>query len=78
MDLDPSAAACEVIQLIEHAAAASEAAPPRLMTADALLQLPTGMGERYELVQGELKIMSPAGSRHGKVVFRIAAVLGQF
>ncbi len=39
-----------------------------LVTADELLALPTGMGKRYELVQGELRVMSPSGWRHGNVV----------
>jgi Uma2 family endonuclease len=51
--------------------APAEAAPARPMTAEELLRLPTGMGERYELVSGELKIMSPAGSRHGDIVLEI-------
>lgn len=34
------------------------------MTADDLLQLPDD-GYRYELVQGELRKMSPTGARHG-------------
>src|SRR3954469_17745744 len=36
------------------------------MTADELLQLPDD-GMRYELVEGELRKMSPAGARHGRV-----------
>lgn len=39
----------------------------RLMTAEELLRLPTGMGKRYELIRGRLITMSPAGSRHGKI-----------
>ncbi len=53
------------------------AAPARPLTAEELLRLPTGMGERYELVLGELKIMSPAGSRHGRVTSRINSLLEQ-
>jgi Uma2 family endonuclease len=32
-----------------------------------LLALPTGMGERYELINGELFTMPPAGNEHGFV-----------
>jgi len=49
-----------------------------LVTADELLALPAGMGKRYELVAGELRVMSPAGWRHGKVVSRLNARLETF
>jgi Uma2 family endonuclease len=39
-----------------------------LVTADEVLALPSGMGKRYELVAGELRIMSPGGWRHGNVI----------
>lgn len=42
------------------------------MTADELLRLPTGMGERYELVNGDLRIMAPAGFEHGDIVAEIS------
>lgn len=45
-----------------------------LMTADELLQLPDD-GWRYELVNGELQKMSPAGERHGRIAARIIASL---
>ena len=54
-----------------------EAPAARPMTAEELLRLPTGMGERYELVLGELKIMSPAGSRHGRIASRVNSLLDQ-
>ncbi len=47
-----------------------------LVTADELLALPIGMGKRYELVAGELRVMSPSGWRHGGVAATIAAILG--
>ena len=47
------------------------------MTADELLRLPRGRF-RYELVKGELKTMSPAGSEHGAVIMNLAVPLGQY
>lgn len=49
-----------------------------LINADELLALPTGMGKRYELVAGELRVMSPSGWRHGKVVSNLHAKLASF
>ena len=46
----------------------------RAFTADDLLQLPDD-GSRYELVEGELRKMSPAGYEHGLIVNRISARL---
>jgi Uma2 family endonuclease len=43
-------------------------------TADELLDLPAD-GWRYELVKGELRKMSPAGSRHGLIAARLIASL---
>ena len=42
----------------------------RPITADDLLQLPDD-GRRYELVEGELISMAPAGGRHGHVAMQI-------
>src|SRR5262245_36616574 len=44
-------------------------------TADELLRLPDD-GFRYELIHGELRRMSPAGSKHGVVAMNIALSLG--
>jgi Uma2 family endonuclease len=49
-----------------------------IVTADELLALPTGKGKRYELVAGELRVMSPAGWRHGEVASNVAALLGPY
>ncbi len=48
----------------------------QLITADALLQMPDD-GFRYELVQGELRRMSPASYRHGKIIINITLSLAQ-
>jgi hypothetical protein len=42
----------------------------QLLTADDLLGLPRGMGERYELVEGRLMTMAPAGFEHGNISAR--------
>jgi Uma2 family endonuclease len=55
----------------------ADTAAAQTMTAEDLLRLPTGMGARHELVEGELKTMSPAGSRHGRIALRIGALLDQ-
>jgi Uma2 family endonuclease len=49
------------------------------MTADELLRLPEHAdGTRFELVQGELVMMSPAGGRHGKCCLTIGRVIGNY
>jgi Uma2 family endonuclease len=49
----------------------------QVMTADELLSLPD-CGQRYELVQGELRMMSPAGGRHGRIALKLARRLGDY
>jgi len=46
----------------------------KLTTADELLVMPDD-GYRYELIEGELIRMSPAGAQHGMVAVRITAPL---
>ena len=48
------------------------------MTAEELLRLPSGMGKRYELIRGEVKTMTPASPRHGKIAVRIGGRLDHF
>ncbi len=47
----------------------------KFMTADELMRLPMGLGERYELIGGELCIMSPAGFEHGDIAAELSARL---
>jgi Uma2 family endonuclease len=47
----------------------------RIMSADQLLVLPDD-GRRYELVLGELRMMSPAGGRHGRIAQKLLRRLG--
>ncbi|MGB9181189.1 MAG: Uma2 family endonuclease, partial [Pyrinomonadaceae bacterium] len=51
-------------------------ATTQLMTAEELLLLPGGK-HRYELVKGELKTMSPAGSEHGAIIVNVTLLVGQ-
>ena len=47
------------------------------MTADELLEMPHH-GYRYELVQGKLRQMAPAGRQHGRIAAQIGGCLGAF
>jgi Uma2 family endonuclease len=47
------------------------------VTADELLRMPDD-GFRYELVQGELRRMTPAGNEHGRVAMNIGISLGSY
>lgn len=46
-------------------------------TADELLAMPDD-GNRYELVEGALRMMSPAGGRHGRVAMNLAFLIRKF
>ncbi|MCA1614256.1 MAG: Uma2 family endonuclease [Acidobacteria bacterium] len=48
----------------------------RLMTAEELIKLPRGRS-RYELVNGELREMSPAGHNHGRIAARLTGALSR-
>lgn len=51
----------------------------RTMTAEAFAALVARDDrQRYELIRGELEIMSPAKPRHGRIVGRFAAALGAY
>lgn len=45
------------------------------MTADELLRLPGGMGERYELIEGDLVVREPAGVYHGSITGNVFHLL---
>lgn len=47
------------------------------VTADVLLQMPDD-GSRYELVQGELRRMNPAGNVHGRIAALVTRRLAQY
>ena len=49
----------------------------QIVTAEELFRMPSGE-HRYELVRGELHIMSPAGGKHSAVIMRLANRLGPF
>ncbi|MEJ7577713.1 MAG: Uma2 family endonuclease [Pyrinomonadaceae bacterium] len=51
-------------------------ATTKLMTADELFELPDD-NFRYDLVKGELRRMSPAGSEHGAIIINFSLLIAQ-
>ena len=47
------------------------------MTAEELLEMARGRF-RFELIEGELKQLAPAGHNHGRIVMELAVPLGQY
>jgi Uma2 family endonuclease len=45
------------------------------LTGDDLLRMPSGNGERYELIEGSLVVMEPPGAYHGFLEARITYLL---
>lgn len=54
-----------------------EQATAQVITAEDLLRMPDD-GLRYELIRGELRKMSPAGYKHGRMVINITTPLDQY
>ncbi len=52
-------------------------ATTQTMTADELFLMKDD-GFRYDLVKGELRKISPAGSEHGAIIVRLTVALGQY
>lgn len=52
-------------------------ATTQTMTADELFMMPDD-DNRYDLIKGELRKMSPAGSEHGAIIVRLTVALGQY
>ena len=75
----------EVVEVVRPAPAASVPAPvqretfqeKKIWTAEDLLALADDEN-RYELVRGELIMMTPASARHGKFVARLVRALGSY
>lgn len=63
--------------LRQRQVAAPRAPARKIWTAEDLLTLPDD-GSRYELVRGELIVMTPAGARHGKFASRLNRALGVY
>ncbi len=47
------------------------------VTSDELLRMPND-GHRYELLDGELRKMAPAGQKHGRIIINITTPLDQY
>jgi Uma2 family endonuclease len=70
-------AVMEATRVAPHRPAPREPVVPakKVWTADELFALPDN-GQRYELVRGELIMMTPASARHGKYAARLVMWLG--
>lgn len=49
---------------------------PATVSAEELLKLPRGEGKRYELIEGQLRVMCAAGFEHGRVAATAGWLLG--
>ena len=47
----------------------------RRLTGDDLLEVPSGQAERYELIEGEVVVMAPAGGEYGLVAGRLLGLI---
>lgn len=64
---------------MEQLATPPTGAPVRQqVTAEQLVEISQDDAHRYELIQGELIVMSPAGGRHGRLASRLIARLDTF
>jgi Uma2 family endonuclease len=59
--------------VVIDAAHGSENDAPRQYTAEQLMEISQDDTHRYELVQGELITMTPAGFEHGRIAIRLGA-----
>src|SRR5512141_1816821 len=56
----------------------ADAQPKTVLTGTDLLDLPMGMGQRYERIEGELITIPPAGYRHGVFALQIGFLLKNY
>lgn len=63
---------------MEQTATPAEASVRQLVTAEELIAISQDDTHRYELIQGEVIVMSPAGHHHGKLASRLHIAIGVF